>query len=115
MAAAVAATAMPVETSDNCYTAAPAYIGSAPDGLLVPSDLRVECAAAWCALAIVAAAVWQPPNMTSVGAALIAWALASAALSAIANVDCGDDETGAGFWIAHMVVSAAPWVIVTRT
>lgn len=112
---AIAATAMPVETSSTCYTDGSAYIGSKPDGLFIPEDLRIECAAVWCALAVIAAAVWWKPTIATVAATVIGWGFAAAGLNSIAAVSsCADDTAGAGFWCAHVAVAAAPWVIMTR-
>lgn len=112
---AVAATLLPVEMSKTCYTDQHAYIGSKPDGLFIPEDLRLECAAVWCGIATVAAAVWWKPSVAAVAAIVVGWAVAVAGLSSIAAVSsCADDANGAGFWCAHIAVAIAPWVVITR-
>jgi len=106
---------MPVESSKTCYTDGNAYIGSRPDGLFIPEDLRIECAAVWCGLAIAAAVVWWKPTIAAVAATVVGWAVAVGGLGSIAAVSsCADDTAGAGFWCAHIAAAAAPWVLVTR-
>lgn len=113
-ALSVAATTLPLEHSKTCYTDGPLYIGSEPDGLLIPSDLKLESAGVWCALATASAVVWWQPTPTAVAAMVVAWALMAAGLSSISNIECDDDRTGPGFWLAHIALACAPWVLIAR-
>lgn len=114
VAFSVAATILPVEHSETCYTDGPLYVGSEPDGLIIASDLKLESAGVWCALATASAVIWWRPTTTAVAAMVVAWAVMAAGLSSISNVECDDDRTGPGFWVAHIALTVAPWVLIAR-